>query len=1220
MNPFVGLRPFDAGEALLFFGRNEQTLELLERLSRHRFLAVVGSSGSGKSSLVRAGLLSQLKAGFLVARRDRWRTAVMKPGARPFSHLAEVVGDGSEALAHDLRERGLTALLEVLAPLFASGDTSLLLLVDQFEELFRVGGDDAYREEAAAFVSLLLAASEAPELPVYVVLTLRSDFLGDCDRFRGLPEKLNQCQYLVPRLARQKRREAIEGPVRLFGKQMAPRLVDRLLNDVGEEADQLPLLQHTLMRLWETGAADPVLDLAHYEAVGTLREALSRHADEAMEGLDSGLVEKVFRALTATDPGRRRIRRPLPLDRLVAETGASREEVEAVIEAFRAEERSFLMPARPAPLTGSSLIDLSHESLIRQWPRLQRWVDAEAEAGSNYQRLTDRTRRYAEETGSLLSERDLAAALRWQQAVQPTAAWAERYGGEFAEAQAFLAASQQQEREREEREKRRRRELAAARVREKYSLRLLLAVLLVFTGYATWKQHQAQKRILVANYNLAQAYEQKAGAALTRARNVGGTSRDYQEAWLYSLAALGPDIGDRRLPVSTGRLLSPDLRYGAFRELWHSPRSAGAIGAVAFSPDGKYLAAGFKTGLVRLWNLASGTNTATLPGSDEIWSLAFSPDSGSLAAGAVDGTIRVFEVAGGKQTGLLQGHTAKVWSLAFSPDGKHLASGAQNGTIRIWNPVNGHQLAVLAGHEREVCSVAFSPDGRTLASGGRDRKVRLWDVAERRQRAVLSGHLGTIWSVAYSRDGRLASGSDGMVRIWKGTASRSVVSLAGDDPQVWTLAFQPDGSLVAAGTTGRQLQVWNGDRGTHLGALAFDFAFEGTSIEGVAFSPDYRLLVSGAGTGQLVVWDLARGRGRAGLASHNKPIQNLAFLQGGRQLVSQSVNGVFRIWDLANGGAPSTPTAASPLGARLPALLPAPEKLGLVQELKAPLRREVTDAPIGNPRRLSPDHRQMAVGYADGSLSLWAFEPGSGPSPAPADDAASRQALSRITLPQSGRGSQDPVTRAQLSPDARRLAVGFESGIIRTWDMASRQETAPLQGHTDKVLSLAFSPDGKLLASGSTDRTIRIWELASGKGRLPLRGHTDGVSVVSFDPEGRRLASQASHDSRLRVWEVASGKSLAVLESLFPLDAALVWKTPYLDDILDRTPTFHKLSDRCFLWLQRRLQGLDLQAVPERIDLSPVDGYHFPRPRTIPRLEQPRDPGTEPLGWLLQDG
>src|SRR5262245_8331859 len=368
-NPFVGLRPFNSDECLLFFGRQEQTAELLQRLQRARLLSVVGSSGCGKSSLIRAGLIPSLKGGALNCERDEWRVAIMKPGDAPLRNLAFAVleacatptagGAPSPAAVKELMENmergGAPGAIQTLWPTLTQAN--LLLLVDQFEELFHFGiesNDPDKRNQAAEFVSLLLGLAELHDaqqerpLPIYVVITMRSDYLGECDNFYGLPEALNRSQYLVPRLTLAQRRQAIEGPIRLYGEKIVPHLVDQVLNDVGEQPDQLPVMQHALMRTWDcwrvSGA--PALDLPHYEQVGAVKHALDADADRALEDMNEDelrITKLMFQALTNIDARNRLVRRRANIKELMAITGVSRQELAHVIRRFRSDGRSFLV-------------------------------------------------------------------------------------------------------------------------------------------------------------------------------------------------------------------------------------------------------------------------------------------------------------------------------------------------------------------------------------------------------------------------------------------------------------------------------------------------------------------------------------------------------------------------------------------------------------------------------------------------------------------------------------------------------------------------------------------------------------------------------------------------------------------------------------------------------------------------------------------------------------
>ncbi len=460
-NPFVGLRPFESRDSLYYFGRRQQTRALLQQLHANRFVAVIGSSGCGKSSLVRAGLIPNLEAGFVVQDRDLWQIATFKPGDAPLANLARTLASVVEAnepaaaaeWTQTIQRRGAPALVERLSTILDREDSNLLIVVDQFEELFRFQQvrTARVREEAADFVALLLHLAVQTAAPVCVVLTMRSDFLGECDAFQGLPEAMNQSQYLVPRLTRQQRREAIYGPTRLAGADITPRLMDRLLNESQEARDDLPVLQHALMRTWRirAEAGDKVLDLEHYEKAGTLRQALCQHADEALADLDSGqrrIAKRMFQALTETDAANRRIRRPARLERIAAicDESVRPEDVRALIDLFNSDDRNFLVLSAHTDAK-DTLVDISHESLIRQWTTLAGWVDEEAESFRVYKRLAESAELHAAGKAALYKEADLQVALEWQRRQRPNAAWAARIQADFSQVMRFLRQSVQKQ-------------------------------------------------------------------------------------------------------------------------------------------------------------------------------------------------------------------------------------------------------------------------------------------------------------------------------------------------------------------------------------------------------------------------------------------------------------------------------------------------------------------------------------------------------------------------------------------------------------------------------------------------------------------------------------------------------------------------------------------------------------------------------------------------------
>lgn len=526
-NPFPGLRPFESNEDHLFFGRDGQSDELLRRLRRSRFLAVLGTSGSGKSSLVRAGMLPSLFGGLMTQAGSGWRVALFRPGQDPIGHLASALADPQvfDAAAEDAAlqktiieatlRRSALGLVEATKQARIPANENLLIVVDQFEEIFRfrrMSRRDGSEDEAAAFIKLLLEAKRQTNVPVYIVITMRSDFLGDCAQFRDLPEAINDGQYLIPRMTRDQRREAITGPVAVGGGEISPRLVNRLLNDVGDDPDHLPILQHALMRTWEVWARErrngEPIDLTHYEAVGTMAEALSRHADEAYDELPDErsrtLAEKVFKSLTEKGPDNREIRRPTRISEICAITAASAAEVIAVIEPFRRAGRSFLMSSATTALNEDSLIDISHESLIRGWERLRKWVDEEARSANIYRRIADTAILHREDRAGLWHDPDLALALRWREENRPNAVWAQHYHPEFEAAMKFLDDSKtSNEAEIAERERARRKEARRTRIFATVFgvLFLVAAGFGVFAFDARNRAYAAQKDAIVQRDN-----------------------------------------------------------------------------------------------------------------------------------------------------------------------------------------------------------------------------------------------------------------------------------------------------------------------------------------------------------------------------------------------------------------------------------------------------------------------------------------------------------------------------------------------------------------------------------------------------------------------------------------------------------------------------------------------------------------------------------------------
>lgn len=459
--PFPGLRPFKTSEFLLFKGRDGQSEELLKRLENNRFLAVIGSSGTGKSSLVRAGLIPQLFGGYLHGAGNRWNIAICRPGKNPIANLAialsSVKGESWDRehlfsnykIIADKLNSSLYGLLDVNAFLHEEkakeDQANLLVIVDQFEEIFRYDRRNLGWENIENyFVDLLLKAAANRKNPIYVIITMRSEFLGDCVKFRDLPKAINEGQYLVPGLNRTQLKEVIEGPIHLAGKEISPDLVEYLINEieenkVKENLDQLPILQHALMRTYQEAARNNAKEITyeHYEKIGKMEKALANHAKEKFDELADGNTGKglskkqqiakiTFQALTDASTDLKGGRRPVELkyiQAIAAAIGATKEEVNEVVNKFRDENTSFIMPPSNTVLHEDLILDISHESLMRNWDMLRTWVGEEVDNGELYRKLNERR----EENDIWMPEPKLQEMLQWRERYPHNAVWASRY-------------------------------------------------------------------------------------------------------------------------------------------------------------------------------------------------------------------------------------------------------------------------------------------------------------------------------------------------------------------------------------------------------------------------------------------------------------------------------------------------------------------------------------------------------------------------------------------------------------------------------------------------------------------------------------------------------------------------------------------------------------------------------------------------------------------------
>jgi WD40 repeat protein len=1195
-NPFPGLRPFEFGESHLYFGRDGQSDQLIRKLAATRFVAVVGTSGSGKSSLVRAGLLPDLFGGFMPGAGSRWRVCLMRPSNDPLGNLAralnstEVFGSEDEenrqiqtAIAEATLRRGSLGLVEAVRQNRMASNESLLVVVDQFEELFRfahVSGSEQYRYEAAAFVKLLLEAARQRELNIYVVLTMRSDFLGDCSIFWDLPEAVNEGQYLIPRMTRDQRAEAITGPIAVCGGRIAQRLVNRLLNDTGDNPDMLPILQHALMRTWENWAADHAegepVDLRHYEAVGTMSDALSRHADEAFAELTderSRLVaERVFKALTEKGEDNREVRRPTVLADLCAQAAATTDEVISVIEIFRREGRSFLMPPPPVPLDEESLIDISHESLIRNWTRLKEWVEQESGCAQIYRRLAETAVLHERSEAGLWRDPDLQLGLDWRGKHGPQAAWATRYHPAYDSAMKFLDASVKARDDAAlEEGRRRRREIRRTRLAAAVFFLLFMLALAAF-AFAYTKTLQAQEALRAAEEahgaaavargeaerlsDIAEVKKKEAQDASDEAERKRKEAEGFRdEAQKQSaLASLSMSKADEARRNAEKVQAQADAAAAELTKLDASRRSllyasdinlaqqAYDSGSIARTRQLLYAHSAERGDLPGfdwhyLWKLTHDDTKTVTASLNEAARVALTDDGRAMVANK-PGAVDVWDVLAGKVTGSVP-FTDEDWStlLAISPDARRVAfnSTLKAATFMLGEVGSPGSAVPLKGQLLPVSVLAFSPDGQTLAVGHmRDRmfsgsekpKLELWDVHARRVNAEFE-HETTITAVAFSPvSGLVATGTpSGKVSVWNVNSKERHCEVAEKAGGITTLAFSQDGELLAAGDGQGMVRVLRMSN-CELNRMTITGPAD---VKALAFSPDRRRVAVGYRDKSLQIWDLSGHQPEEIITFRRDEaaVSSARFLPDGA-LLAMYEDGVGKLWDVE---------------ARV--------REHWLRETHSVLRA-VTFSPDGKALAAGGDnravilwdaetHRKVGEKYLldfgeEGNIDFsWqgqtlATVAGREPPRLWAWDGGSFKELGRLKV-----NAGTEIYRVVLSPDGKLLLTIGRAGdgtwMLTLWDVASKKVLERFTPEGSAVRSAAFSPDGSRIAAALSEGTLKVWDGAMRRELFTVtldrsQAVLRGSKALAFSPDGRVFMAGLG-DGHIKAWDLSTKGEVA---------------------------------------------------------------------------------------------
>jgi WD40 repeat protein/transcriptional regulator with XRE-family HTH domain len=1212
--PYKGLNFYDESDADLFVGREALTAQLVERVfsltlrppqgkpssgeaAKERFLAVVGASGSGKSSLVRAGLVPALR--WNKASAD-WVSYVFAPTEHPLESLAATLtqenGLSAAAFAREMahNSRGLQEF--VSHKLGLKSNALLLLVVDQFEELFALCRSE---EERASFIGNLLTVSADADAPVMVLITLRADFYAHCANYPSLREALARHQEYIGAMNHEELRRAIEEPARRGRWEFEPGLVDLLLRDVGNEPGALPLLSHALLETWQR-RRNRTMTLSGYTSSGGVRGAIAETAETVFTDQftreQQAIARRIFLRLTelGDEASTADTRRRATFNELILkpeEAGITH----AVLNA--------LADARLIT-TSEDAAEVAHEALIREWPTLRGWLEDNRDGLRLHRQLTEAAQDWNEMDRS---EDMLFRGARLAQVRE----WAASHAVDMNMLEhEFLEASQAwADRDAAERESQRQRELESAQrlaetehrsakqlQRRAFYLAgaLLLAMITALTAgvFANRSSTLAIQNASIAQ--TAQAASTQAVADFTRseaqrlaaeARSLMQTAADPQLIALLSLRSINThytaegdaaltgaaalpipkkiftDIGDRIYSVD----FSPDDKYvvtgsydgivrifdaqtGQETRQFKANETERGVKAI-FSPDGQIIYAASNDGTVWSWEVETGKVKLRLSNDDAPVDIEVTPDGKRLLIGSVEGTPQLLDAQTGETTCQFIGHTAPVWELAFSPGSRYVATGSVDKTARLWKTENCELVRVFSGHTDGIASVDFSPDGKYLATGSWDKTARLWDVETGQELRQFIGHACyLVKTVRFSPDGKylLTGNCDKTARLWDVQTGLALYTFNGHTDQIWSVAFSRGGRYILTGSHDKTAWLWDLQNvyGEHP-----QFIGHTDSIWGVAISPDNRLLATGGAGRSTRLWDIETGRELYTFDPSN--VNSVAFSPDGRYLLAGAGDSSVSLWDVQTKvmvknfvhdpihNAMVTGVAFSPDG-----------KYALTGGQDAHARRwDIhtgkllttyglgTDNP-GGPDSLygiaySPDGQYVLTGGWDGVMRLY--------------DAQSGQELRQFT--ENGMGS---IYGVAFSPDSHLALSGSKDNVARVWDVQTGQVIQQLSGHTAYLYAVAFSSDGMLALTTSADNTARLWNLQTEQELRRFTGHKGPVEWAVFSPDGKTFVT-VSDDGTAHMWSVDYLDTIRYLCSHLLRDFTRAERMQY--NIVDNTPT-----------------------------------------------------------------
>lgn len=917
-NPFPGLRPFTPDESDLFFGRRGESEEVLGKLLKNRFVTVMGASGTGKSSLIYCGVLPGIRHD----NTSRWRIFSFRPGNDPFGNLALALSEGNPGM--NISADNPSGIPGMITETGIAADEKVLLVIDQFEELFRYGALNSKETlSAERFVNSMVSAAGESSVNIFTIITMRSDFIGECAYFQGLTQLINSSNYLVPHMGRENYREAIEGPVNYAGARIDPPLVEELLNHIGDRTDQLPVLQHAMMRTWtywqELDEPERAISKSDYDSVGTMANAMSMHANEAYEELSARgklICEKLFKTITEKGTDNKGMRRPTKAKTIMSIAGCTAPELFEVVDKFRVPSRSFITPRHNNELTEDSIIDLSHESLMRLWDRLREWVEDEASSIQMYTRLSEASAMYQQGKTSLWRPPDLQLAINWRDQHKPTLAWAQRYDPAFERAMVYLRTSEKEYTQEEENKIRmQKRQLRVARI---VTMIVGAAALLSigFMLFAFVQKIEADRQTLAAvearknEEKQRQLADSNAVMATTQKKLADQNAERATRSAIAADSARQAAEKQRRIALENERIAQEERRNALVQS-----DSAQRARLRADIQKGYAVRQRDTALMLRMRSIgkAMAVKSIQASGQKDLQALLayqaylFNTRNGGLDNDA-DIYAGLYNVAkNGSSAGCrtFKGHSGEIKSIAYVPGKKEFYTSGSDGKVMHWS-MESNETAVQViysglnektGMTEVIDVLALSPDAEWLACGSSNTSIRMIPLKQSSGSYVLKAHTGKIKSLVYSYDGKYlySAALDGKVLKWD-LAAHTSTDITDGSTKITAIDVSSKGNFIAGISSDGRVMVWDPERKSE----SFRINTSEKNIRVVRFNSESNLLAIGDANGRIELWDVNKREMISSVQAHDAPVNDIKFNPVLKQMATGGNDSRMKIFNITN--------------------------------------------------------------------------------------------------------------------------------------------------------------------------------------------------------------------------------------------------------------------------------------------------------------------------------